>query len=365
MKISKPKVLYISGSWPPIMCGVGDYLYKLTHYIKTPWAVITSKEADAEDNVFNIVRGWQKNDWPYIKKEVQSLDPEIIHYEYPSVMYGRKLFPNLLPNYLRKEFPKKRLIATVHEYHDASYLGKKRIELTLKHFDEIIVTNIEDKNMLKKKFPKKNFEIIRVGSNIDYDKLTKVSKKELEAELNLGDKKLVTYFGFIDSSKGVENLINSMADCNKSAKLVLATDHDPKNPYHKKINELIVSSGLDIHWTGYLSDEKVSHLLQISDLVVLPFDSPISTRRGSMIAAIGHGCCVVTTGPSEEIFVHQQNCYLMKDNSAKSISESINYLFKNESLLNKIKFEAKKTSKLFEWGIIAQEHDKKYKRIHK
>jgi glycosyltransferase involved in cell wall biosynthesis len=156
-----------------------------------------------------------------------------------------------------------------------------------------------------------------------------------------------------------------MASWKNNTKLVIATEHNPKNPYHNKINKLLVDSGLDIHWTGYLSDEKVSHLLQISDLVVLPFDSPISTRRGSMIAAIGHGCCVVTTGPSEEIFVHQQNCYLMKDNSAKNISESINYLFKNESLLNKIKLEAKKTSKLFDWGIIAQEHDKKYKRIHK
>ena len=365
MKISKPKVVYISGSWPPIMCGVGDYLYRLTHYIKTPWAVISSKEADAEDNVFNIVRGWQKNDWSYIKNEIKNLDPEIIHYEYPSVIYGRKLFANLLPSYLKKEFPNKRLIITIHEYHDASYLGKKRIELTLKHFDEVIVTNIEDKNMLKKKFPKKSFEIIRVGSNIDFNKLSNSSKKELETELNLGSKKLVTYFGFIDQSKGVENLISSMSNLNEQAKLVLATDRNPKNPYHKKINELIVKYGLDIHWTGYLSDEKVSHLLQMSNLVVLPFDSPISTRRGSMIAAIEHGCCVVTTGPSEEIFVHQQNCYLMKDNSAKNISESIDYLFENEKLLNKIKLEAKKTSKLFDWGIIAQEHDKKYKRIHK
>ena len=42
-------------------------------------------------------------------------------------------------------------------------------DIFLKHFDEVIVTNIEDKNMLKKKFPKKSFEIIRVGSNIDFD----------------------------------------------------------------------------------------------------------------------------------------------------------------------------------------------------
>ena len=365
MNNTKPKVLYISGSWPPIMCGVGDYLYKLTKNLNSAWAIITSKEAEPEDNVFNIVRGWSKSDWLYIEKEIQNLDPEIIHYEYPSVMYGRKLFPNILPKYIKKSFPNIRMIITIHEYHDASFLGRMRIELTLRHFKEVIVTNIEDKNELKKKFPKKNFEIIRVGSNIEFNKINTRQKKSLEQEINPNNKRLVTYFGFIDSSKGIENLIASMDEWGSSDKLVLATEHNPNNSYHLKVNQLIAKSGLDIHWTGYLSDEKISHLLQISDLVVLPFDSPISTRRGSLIAAIEHGCCVITTGPSEEIFVHEQNCYLMKNNSPQSIYEAVSYLEKNSKLVDKIKTEAKKTSKLFDWGIIAKEHEKKYQRIHK
>ncbi len=365
MKISKQKVVFISGSWPPIMCGVGDYLYKLTHNLKSSWSVITSKEADEADNVFNIVRGWNKSDWPYIKQELETLDPEIIHYEYPSVMYGRKLFPNVLPSLIKRYFPNKRMIVTVHEYHDASFLGKKRIEMTLKHFSEVIVTNIEDKNMLLKKYPNKNFEIIRVGSNIEYKGITPNQKAKLGEEINPDNKKIITYFGFIDPSKGVENLIKSLEGLNGNYKLVLATDHNPNNQYHKKINELIVRLGVDVHWTGYLSDDKASHILQLTELVVLPFDSPISTRRGSMIASIAHGCCVITTGPSEEIFVHEQNCYLTKGNSVENIIEAVKYLDKNNRLVEKIKVEAKKTSRLFSWGIIGREHDKKYQRIHK
>lgn len=346
------------------MCGVGDYLYKLTKHLVSSWAVVTSKEAESDTNVFNIIRAWGKADWPYIKQEINRLDPEIIHYQYPSVMYGRKLFPNVLPKYIKQSFPSKTMIITVHEYHDATFLGKKRIELTLKHFDELIVTNLEDKNELKNKFPNKNIQIMRVGSNIDFKKLEDNQKIEIGADINPENKNIITYFGFIDPSKGIENLISSMPSWSNGIRLVLATEHNPKNPYHRKINELIASSGLDIIWTGYLSNEKVSLLLQISDLVMLPFDSPISARRGSMIAAMEHGCCVVTTGPSNEIFTHQQNCYLMKDNSPASIAEAISCLQQNKKLVEKIKNESKKTSKIFSWGIIAQEHDKKYKRIY-
>ncbi len=361
MQATKPKVLYISGSWPPIMCGVGDYLYNLTKNLKTSWSVITSKEAEPGNNVINIVQGWVKPDWSLIERQIKDLNSEIIHYEYPSVMYGRKLFPNMLPKYLKKTFPNKRMLITLHEYHDASLLGKKRIELTLRHFSEVIVTNIEDKKLLQNKFPKKSFEIIRVGSNIEFDKITLDQRKELEKEINPESKKIIMYFGFIDPSKGIENLISSMTELNNDYQLVLATECNMKNKYHSKINDLIAESGADIHWTGYLSNKTVSHLLQISDLLVLPFDSPISARRGSMITAIRHGACVITTGPSEEIFMHQQNCYLMKDNSAGSISEAINYLQSNQKLVFKIKANAIKTSKIFDWAHIAEQHDKIYR----
>ena len=364
MKSSKLKVLYISGSWPPIMCGVGDYLYSLTKHLKSSWAVVTSKEASGEDNVLNIVRGWYRSDWQYIKQEIDKLEPEIIHYQYPSVMYGRKLFPNIMPKYIKRSFPSKKMVITVHEYHDATYLGKKRIELTLRQFKEVIVTNLQDKNELKNKFPNKNIEIIRVGSSIEYINVAPKQKDIISQEINPKNKKLIVYFGYIDPSKGIENLIGSMSEWAEGARLVLATEHNPNNTYHKKINDLIVSKGLDIHWTGYLSSEKASRVLQLSDLVILPFDSPISARRSSMIAAISHGCCVITTGPSEEIFVHEQNCYLMKGNSGASISEAIGYLLKNQKLVKKIKAEAKKTRHIFNWDMIAKKHDRKYKTIH-
>lgn len=363
MKTDKPKVLYISGSWPPVKCGVGDYLYKLTQNICSDWSLITSSVANGGGNVFNIVSKWKFGDWNIIKSKIIDINPDIIHYEYPSTQFGRKPFPNFLPRYIKKYFPQIPLFATIHEYHDASRLGKKRIEFTLKPFTKVFVSNAEDQKVLQIKYPQKQFELVRVGSNIDFAKLGLLKKRRISKELNPGRKNLVVYFGYIDPSKGVANMIDSMSEWKQNSRLILATEHNPDNPYHAEINKMIVDSKQDIHWTGYLSNQRVSAALQLADVVVLPFDQPVSMRRGSLIAALQHGCSVITTGPAMEVLVNEENCLLLRNNSKECIAEAVNRLLEQPKLAKLIGLNAKKTNQQFNWKEIADRHDSEYQRI--
>ena len=52
-----------------------------------------------------------------------------------------------------------------------------------------------------------------------------------------------------------------------------------------------------IHRTGYLEDAAVSGYLAAADVVALPFNDGASYRRGTLMAAIQHGCAIVTTKP--------------------------------------------------------------------
>lgn len=363
MKTDKPKVLYISGSWPPIKCGVGDYLYNLTQSINSDWALITSSVADRGDNVFNIVPSWQFSSWSLIKNKIIEINPDIIHYEYPSTQFGRKPFPNFLPRYIKKHFPQIALLATIHEYHDASKLGKKRIEFTLKPFKKVFVSNIEDQISLKAKFPKKHFELVRVGSNIPVAKVGPIKKRRISKELNPNGKSLVVYFGYIDSSKGIENLIDSMAEWSSNTRLILATEHNPENPYHTELNKKIVAGNHDVHWTGYMPSDRISAALQLANVVVLPFDQPVSMRRGSLIAALSHGCTIVTTGPAKEVLIDRKNSWLMPNNLSGSIATAVNGLLDEPRLAKLIGLNAKEASKQFEWKEIADRHDSEYQRF--
>jgi len=363
MKNDKPNVLYISGSWPPIKCGVGDYLYSLTRYLTVDWRVITSVDAQSNDGVFTIVKDWKFRDWQAIRSKISEVNPGIIHYQYPSTQYGRKPFPNLLPRYIKKYFPQVPLFATIHEYHDASKLGKKRIEFTLKPFKNVFVSNIEDQISLKAKFPKKHIKLVRVGSNIPVAKVGPIKKRRIAKEINPNGKNLVVYFGYIDPSKGVDNLLDSMNKWGGNCRLILATEHNPKNPYHIELNKKIISSKQDVHWTGYMSSGRISATLQLSSIVVLPFNQPASMRRGSLIAAMSHGCSIATTGPVAEVLVDNKNCWLMQDNSPHSITKAVNGLLDEPKLAKLIGLNAKETSKQFEWKEIAGRHDSEYQRF--
>lgn len=363
MKNIRPKVLFISGSWPPIKCGVGDYLYHLTQHLDCDWHVVTSANAQPGERVGNIVSGWGFADWLAISNKIKTLRPDIIHYQYPSTQFGRKPFPNLLPRYIAKNFPDIPLVATIHEYHDASRLGRGRTEFTIRPFKNIFVSNVEDKQQLGRRFPNKQFEIVRVGSNIPVIHINVSERAKIIQEINPGNKPLIVYFGYIDSSKGVGRLIESMSGWGRDCRLVLATSHNPQDAYHMQLQKQIADSGMDIHWTDFLSAKKISVILQMADVVVLPFDRPVSMRRGSLIASMEHGCSIITTGPASEVLTHQQNCWLMPNNLPQSIAKAVSSLLEQSELVKLIGINAKKTSQQFSWKEIATRHYQQYQEL--
>lgn len=362
MSKEKIKVLYISGSWPSIKCGVGDYLYHLTKAMNVDWYVITSKQAQKSHNVFNIVQSWTIKDWKKIKDKIKDINPDVIHFEYPSVIYGRKIFPNLLPRLIRNSFSKTPLFVTVHEYHDASILGKRRTRLTLGGVKNVIVTNSEDRTELSRIFKSKIFSEIRVGSNIGNSKMSHSAVTSLKKQYNPKDMKVITYFGFIDPSKGVQNLIEAVEKLPEDVSLIIATSFDPKNTYHQKLKRIIESSEKDIHWTGYLKEAEISGIFSLSDLVVLPFDQPASLRRGSLIAAIMHGCAIITTGPCEELLEDGKNCSLLINNSPENIAQTVGPLLRHPAELAILRKGAITLQSKFDWNEIAKKHVEQYQR---
>ncbi len=54
----------------------------------------------------------------------------------------------------------------------------------------------------------------------------------------------------------------------------------------------------EVIWTGYVSAELVTEILLAADLFLAPFEGGISSRRGSLMAAIVHGLPIVSTPPN-------------------------------------------------------------------
>ncbi|MGA9390861.1 MAG: glycosyltransferase, partial [Candidatus Sulfotelmatobacter sp.] len=118
------RILLISGSMPPMMCGVGDYTASLAKALgrrkDTSVAVLTDRAAtpmpsDFGFEVFPIANGWRMGDAVRIAKLVRHWHPDVVHVQYPTQGYGSRYLPWLLPTLFRvMRMP---IVQTWHEYH--------------------------------------------------------------------------------------------------------------------------------------------------------------------------------------------------------------------------------------------------------
>jgi glycosyltransferase involved in cell wall biosynthesis len=110
----------------------------------------------------------------------------------------------------------------------------------------------------------------------------------------------VGYFGFVNTAKGVDTLLEAFAHARRarpSLRLTMICGLRPDDPYHRQIQELLNSAELKdaVTVTGELDDRAAAETLASCDMVVLPFRDGISLRRTTLMAALTLGCPVIST----------------------------------------------------------------------
>jgi glycosyltransferase involved in cell wall biosynthesis len=112
------------------------------------------------------------------------------------------------------------------------------------------------------------------------------------------------HFGLFYPGKGVETLLQAvrlLREHGTAFRLFMIGGLWPgAERYYEQLRALATAYQLDrwVHWIGYCPAEEVSAYLLASDLCVLPYDDGISSRRGSLMAALAHRVPVISTHPS-------------------------------------------------------------------
>jgi glycosyltransferase involved in cell wall biosynthesis len=199
------------------------------------------------------------------------------------------------------------------------------------------------------------------------------------------DTLLLAYFGFLNESKGGEELIEALALLRQQgldAHLLLIggdVGHaDPTNvAYAQKVQTLIVRHHLTdfVHRTGYLELPEVSANLLAADVIVMPYRDGVSFRRTTLIAALRHGCPVVSTLPANATQAENldeglsseiqpgENMLLAPPSDAPALAQTIASLAKNMTLRKKLSQGAKQLGDLFEWDKIAEQTKALYQAV--
>jgi glycosyltransferase involved in cell wall biosynthesis len=206
---------------------------------------------------------------------------------------------------------------------------------------------------------------IPIGSNIEAYSPNHIEIAEAREQLHMTDSDcLIGYFGFLNESKGADALLHALSGLESNFHLVFIGGQtgasDPTNVhYMQHMKSIVVELGLTdrVHWTGFLSDKRVSTYLHAADMLAMPYRDGASLRRGTLMAALAHGRPLITTTPADPTpeIQHGENAWLVPVNDTTALEKAIMVLASDPLLRDSLGGKATDTARLFSWEHIATE----------
>jgi glycosyltransferase involved in cell wall biosynthesis len=277
---------------------------------------------------------------------------------------------NLVP----RDRGRPRVVVTFHDlkvpylFPKAGPLRQRVVWMLARRAEGLIVTNREDELRISRLTPPvSDLTRIPIGSNIALSPPAGYRRDAERARWHIEpDDILLGYFGFLNESKGSEELIKALelvAEQGLSAHLLMiggrVGSSDPTNrAFAERVDHLIADLGLSerVHWTGYASSEQVSAALLATDVCVLPYRDGVSLRRGTLLACLAHGRAIVTTQPAVPLPEARdgETMLLVRPQSPSDLAQAISRLATEPHLRARLEAQAKALAAQFTWQQIAR-----------
>lgn len=268
------KILIITGSYPPQVCGVGDYTSKLI------------SAQNARNWILYHSNNWSLCSLLYHIRCINKMHIKYINMQYPTQGYGWSLVPHMLAIYFSL-FTQIKFSVTIHEQSQLTLKARIAQYFLILFSNKVIFTNAFERNFALKKYPflKSRSTVIKIFSNIVVSDSIKCIEQRKYDIIN---------FGHIRPKKGLETFLESIKNMQYKYRVCIAGQiPDGYEEYGAEIQR--AAEKLEIETLINLSENEVSNLLNNSKLIYLPFPDGISERRGSFLASALNGTVVYTT----------------------------------------------------------------------
>jgi glycosyltransferase involved in cell wall biosynthesis len=353
------------------------------------------KTFEVSHPIFASLPNWGWRCWPGVFHFLKAHQPDVLHIQYQAAAFDLGGWVNWLPWFLKKRGVATRIVTTFHDlrvpyiFPKAGFFRWKSMLALARYSDAVIRTNREDLTQLSMvnsqwstvnnqspispaPLPRRSsappLALIPLGSNVEPQPPADFNRDMWRRQYEAGDHTLLmAYFGFLNESKGGEELIKALALLRQQgldARLLLIGGNlghaDPTNvAYAQKVQALIDRLHLAdfVYRTGYTGLPEVSANLLAADMVVMPYRDGVSFRRTTLIAALRHGCPVVSTHPADPGAIPEiqpgENMLLVPPGDAAALAWTVALLAGNDSLREKLSQGAAHLGELFEWDKIA------------
>ena len=326
------RVLLITGSYPPMKCGVGDYTYNLVEALagdpEIRVGVLTSVsggEMGKTDGIeyFPVIKRWRLYEAWTIVKTIRMWSPDIVHIQYPTQGYGKGMLPWILP--MISFLMRKKVVQTWHEGYGKRIAPKLFLKSIIP--SRLVFVRPQYKENLDPLLCwalwTKKTEFIPNTSCIPRIDLDEQEKDELRRRYLRNQKRLVVFFGFVYPHKGVE-LLFEIADPASDQILITGEIDKKKDYFHKIMERASIRSWVDkVTITGFLPAVDMAALLAVADAVILPFKTGGGEWNTSIHGAVLNGAFVITTSLNQSGYDKKRNVYFAKVDDVQEMRSAL------------------------------------------
>lgn len=332
-----PRVGLVCGHFDPARDGVADYTRQLARHLRsaglepvicTARSYAPSAAGTAEDRIVGVTERWSAGGVVRAAHELAGLRLDVVHVQFAPSAYGFSRAVGLLPGLVPAGMP---VVATLHEYGvwaadgvggrarsavwsavERRRLADRETLLLVPRAARLLTTAPEHDRVLSARFGGGLSAVqLPVAPNIPVRPIDpEHARAAARSVLGLPpDAVLAVFFGFLHPEKGLERLIEAVAQVRRAhprLRLILAGGLESHSvlgaeaaALRHELEDVARRHGVAdaVTFTGYLPEEDVSRLLLSADVAVFPFNAGVTGKSGSLVAALAHGVPTIATSP--------------------------------------------------------------------
>ena len=348
--------MFVTGSYPPDKCGVGDYTLQLADALAglqgTQVSVLTScgyssLKHDKAVVVRRSLPNWSLRSLLILIGEFRREQPDIVHVQYPTQGYGSAGLPWLVP--FLAWLSGGRVVQTWHEgFRRSDFL--KFLSMALIPGRTVVVRKVWSRQF---RFP---FDLIaRRRQPIFINSASTLPRSHLDAEgvqkLRLRyaaeGRRLIVFFGFIHPLKRIE-LLFQIADPFTDHLIVIGNPGE-NSEYAARLEAL----AQDTKWrghaniVGFIERDEAADILKAADALVLPLKAGGGEWNTAILAGIEQGTFVLTTSTSVTGYDPETNTYYAPVDGLSDMQQALK-IYSGRKRLG-----AAQKGDVFDWSAIA------------
>lgn len=345
------RVCFVTGAYPPAVCGVGDYTASLCGALAKQGlevSIVTSsylgipRQESGNPKIFPIIKSWHLHQARNAMRAICQTEPDVVVFQIPHLEYRRRILCNLLIPLVKACRPSARIVVTFHEMIEPRDLSWKRalnlgrVIVSVACADAVAVVapayRYTFQAVVHKVWPwsrRVPLYVIPVASSIPPSALGPDELRRLRERMGFSNgSRLLTYFGFINADKGFDDALNVVSRlCHRRfpARLLVIGRFDPSDPYHRAMEQRIVRDGLDRHVTitGFLEAREAADHLAMSDAAILPFRKGLHPKSTTFLAARAQGVFTITTSTGSTGYSDEENVYYARPGDIEAMADAV------------------------------------------